>query len=295
VPDLTVVVMTRDRVDELLPTLARLQGLPERPPIVVVDNGSTDGTATAVRDTYPDIEVVALGHNAGVEARNLAVRRAATPYVAFNDDDSWWAPGSLRRVVELFDAHPRLGAVAAEVRVEPGSRPDPVCAEMRDSPLPGDQGLPGIPVLGFLACAAAVRTAAFDEVGGFERRLHFGGEEELLCIDLATRGWGVQYVPELRVHHQPSARRDSTWRRRRGIRNALWTVWLRRPLPTAVRRSWRLLRKAEPAAAVGGLVDAVRGIGWVLRSRAVVPAPVEHRLRLLEPEQDRSRARQYAR
>ena len=292
---ISVVIMTRNRVEELLSTLERLQALPEQPPVVVVDNGSTDGTSRRVREDFPDVELISLTENLGVAARNLAVRRVTTPYVAFNDDDSWWAPGALSHATELFDAHPQLGAVTAHIIVEPAGSDDPVSLEMRDSPLSGDAAVPGVPVLGFLACAAAFRRDAFLEVGGFEERLHFAGEEELLATDLASAGWAIRYVPELRVHHQASRSRDAAWRRRRSLRNALWFLWLRRPARTAVRRSLRLLRDTPMATAVPAVGEAVLRGAWVLRERRVPPAAVEADLRRLEPDQDGVTARQSAR
>lgn len=289
----TVVVMTRNRVEELLATLDRLAALPDDVRIVVVDNGSADGTADAVAGRFPAVELIALDDNLGVEARNLAVRRASTPYVAFNDDDSWWAPGSLDRVAALFDAYPTLGAITADVVVEPDGRQDPTSAEMRASPVDGDPNVPGVPVLGFLACATAVRRAAFLGVGGFERRLHFGGEEELLATDLAARGWDVRFVEDVVVHHAASNKRDAAWRRRRGIRNTLWYLWLRRPAGRALRRSYRLLRSTDPGTAARGLAAAAAGGWWVLREREVVPPDLEEQLRRLEPQQDDSDARSY--
>src|SRR5947208_1837668 len=100
----TVVVMTRNRWPDLSQTLPR-----HEPPVVVVDNGSDDGTPDRVREAFPCVEVVALDTNLGAPARNIGVERARTPYVAFADDDSWWAPGSLERAARIFDAHPRLG------------------------------------------------------------------------------------------------------------------------------------------------------------------------------------------
>ena len=291
--DITVVMMTRDRRQEVLSTLERLQQLPGPPPVVVADNGSSDGTVEAVRQRFPDVTVLALGHNAGVVARNLAVAQVDTPYVAFNDDDSWWAPGSLERVAELFDRHPAIGAITAHVVVEPDGRDDPTSLEMRSSPVSGDPQLPGIPVLGFLACAMAVRREAFMALGGFAAKFHFGGEEELFATDLAAAGWTIRYVPEITVHHQPSTSRNHAWRQRRGIRNTLWYLWLRRPAGHAARRSWYLLRNARRGAAVGGLVEALGGAGWVMRNRRVVPAELERDLRKLEPQQDQSTARQY--
>lgn len=279
---ITLVVMTRDRVDELLRVLDRLMRLPEAPSIMVLDNGSSDGTADAVTFRFPSIEVVRFEQNLGVEARNRAVRCATTPYVAFNDDDSWWAPGSLAEAVSLFDRHPRLGAVAAHVRVEPSGKDDPVSVQMQASPLAGAPDVPGTPVLGFLACAVAVRRDAFLEVGGFERRFHFGGEEQLLATDLAAAGWQLRYHPRVAVHHEPSHHRKGRWRQRRDFRNLLWFLWLRRPMDVAAGRTWTLLRETPAAVWAPALLEAVVRGSWVPGAREVAPPWLEAQLRLLD-------------
>ncbi len=119
----TVVIATRDRRPELLRTLGRLHELPDRPPVIVVDNASADGSAAAVRDRYPAVTVRMLPRNAGAAARNTGVALAATPYVAFSDDDSWWEPGALSRAAAALDADPGLGLVAARTLVGPSPRP----------------------------------------------------------------------------------------------------------------------------------------------------------------------------
>src|SRR5215218_1414627 len=101
-PGITVVVATRNRAARLAGVLERLGGLPERPPVVVVDNGSDDDTVD-VAGRFPGVRVLRLPRNHGAAARNYGVAAAKTPYVAFADDDSWWAPGSLARAGELFE------------------------------------------------------------------------------------------------------------------------------------------------------------------------------------------------
>src|SRR5215207_9263281 len=86
----TVVTMTRNRRAKLLCTLSALADLPERPPVIVVDNDSDDGSPAAVAAAFPAVEVIRLPGNAGAAARNVGARHARTPYVAFADDDSWW-------------------------------------------------------------------------------------------------------------------------------------------------------------------------------------------------------------
>jgi N-acetylglucosaminyl-diphospho-decaprenol L-rhamnosyltransferase len=279
----SVVMITRDRREEVLRSLGELAGLPERPRVILVDNGSTDGTAAAVAEEFPAVEILSPGANLGAAGRNLGVERAETPYVALCDDDTWWEPGSLSRAADLFEGHPRLALVNARILVGPERREDPICRELLRSPLRFEPDLPGHPLLGFLAGASVVRRRAFLEAGGFERRLFIGGEEELLAIDLATRGWALRYVPELVVYHFPSARRDPPGRRRTMIRNRLWSAWLRRPLPSALRHLVRTLR-TEPwdRASLQGFTAALSGLGWVLPRRRVVPAEIEAGLRLLE-------------
>ena len=277
-----VVIATRNRGPELLGTLARLLALDEQPRIVVVDNGSTDGTAELVRTRHPEVEVAGLRRNLGAGARTVGARLVDCPYVAFSDDDSWWAPGALGRAVDLLDRHPRLAVLAARVLIGPDQRLDPVCQEMADSPLPPAEDLPGPPVLGFIACGAVVRREAFLEVGGFDARLGVGGEEELLSLDLATRGWGLAYVAEVVAHHHPSPVRDPSGRRRRQVRNALWSAWLRRPLGGAARRTAHLAALAiQQPGAWPGLLLAMGGLPWVLRERRPVPRDLEAAIRRL--------------
>lgn len=134
-----------------------------------------------------------------------------------------------------------------------------------------------------LAGASVVCRAAFLEAGGFESRFGIGGEEKLLALDLAARGWALQHVPELVVHHHPSHRRDGPARRSHQLRHALWSAWLRRPLRSALRETWRLVRQARrDGLLLPGLTDALGGLPWVLRERRVIPVHAEERLRLLD-------------
>jgi GT2 family glycosyltransferase len=293
-PRVAVVVITHQRRDELLRALDRLLALPEQPHVVAVDNGSTDGTADAVRVRFPRVELVASPENLGAVGRNVGVALVHTPYVAFCDDDTWWEPGSLRTAADVLDRHPRLAVVTARILVEPGGAEDPIVPELRDSPVRGAEWLPG-PALGsFLAGASVLRRDAFLEVGGFSPRLWLGGEEELLAGDLAAAGWELCYLPALTVHHQASRARDPHRRRRDGIRNTLWTTWLRRPLRPALRRTLHVLRTVpRDRVTARALLEAVRGLPWVLRERRVLPPHAEARFAALEEAQRHSTARRY--
>jgi GT2 family glycosyltransferase len=290
-PRVAAVMITHNRRGEVLRSLAELGRLPERPRLILVDNASTDGTAEVVPKWFPAVEVLPAGGNLGAAARTLGLRRSTAPYVALCDDDTWWEPGALGRAADLLDAHPSLAVITGRVLVGAENREDPVCKVLEMTPLPREPGLPGFPLLGFLAGACVVRRRAVLEAGGFEPRFFIGGEEELLAIDLVARGWRLCYVPELVVHHHPSERRDVPRRRWHLVRNALWSAWLRRPLVSAFRRTLGVAR-AQPwdRAALRGFAAAVAGLPWVLGERRVVSRDVEHRLRLLDPAPERRRS-----
>jgi GT2 family glycosyltransferase len=293
-PRVTVVVITHNRRAELARTLCYLADLPEKPVVIVVDNGSNDGSAAYVRLWHPGVLLIAARRNLGAVGRNLALRHVMSPYVAFCDDDTWWEPGSLARAADALDAHPDIAAVTARIVVEPSGEDDPIVPELAHSPVAARPGLPGPALLSIMAGASVLRADAFRAAGGFSPRLWLGGEEELLCTDLVTAGYWLCYLPAATVHHQASLARDASLRRRVGIRNTLWFTWLRRPARSAWRRTAELAgtvpRDTTSAAAFGA---AVRGLPWVLRERRPVPPEVEAQIQLLEEPRRVSPARRY--
>jgi GT2 family glycosyltransferase len=278
----TAVMITRDRCESAVRSVLALTALPERPPVIVVDNGSSDGTVRALSGR-PGVRVIAAGRNLAAAGRTVGAEQARTAYVAFADDDSWWAPGALRGAGRLFDTHPRLGLLVARTLVGPAEDEDPLNAQLAAALLGRDPDLPGPTVLGFLACAAVVRRDAFLEAGGFHPRFGVGGEEQLLALDLISAGWGLAYVPTVVAHHHPADGGQRPGRRARMVRNELWTSWLRRRLPAAARTTGAVVRAAGHDPAVRrGLLQAGAGLPWVLASRRAVPAEVERMAHRLE-------------
>jgi GT2 family glycosyltransferase len=279
----SIVVLTYNRVTEVAQTVRRLSCLPEHPPIIVVDNGSTDDTVLVLTRDFPEVQIVQLRENIGAAARNIGVRLAQTSYVALCDDDTWWQPGSLNHAADILAAYPRVAIITGRVLVGPEEREDPTCRIMATSPLYYPSQLPGPLLLGFLAGASLIRRSAFLEVGGFNPRFFLGGEESLVALDLMTAGWLIAYVDSIIIYHHPSAQRDVLARQRLLHRNALWLAWLRRPFYSALCQTACLTRSVgQNPRLLLSLLQALIGLPWVLRNRRIVPPSVESGLRQLE-------------
>jgi GT2 family glycosyltransferase len=289
---ISIVVLTHNCADWVERTLERHLAVDGTPAVIAVDNGSTDATVDILRH-HRGVEVVSLPRNVGAAARNAGVQAARTPYVAFSDDDTWYAPDAPSRMADLFDRHPRLAVVTARILVGEACAEDPMCLEMAQSPLPAAGGVPGHTLLSFLAGVSAVRRDAFLAAGGYDPRLFIGGEEELLAIDLVSAGWMMRYVPEIVAHHHPSQRNAESIRHI-GLRNTLWFAWLRRHPREAARWTAHVLRQAPRSRqTLRGVLMALAGLPWVMRERRVVTPELEAQLRVLDRQRMRSVARCY--
>jgi len=272
----TVVIATYNRAASLRRTLEHLSGLPERPAIIVVDNGSSDATAD-VLTAAPSVTTLRLPANIGAAARTLGARAAQSPYIAFCDDDCWWKQGSLPRAAALLDAYGDVALLNARVLVNDDGHLDDACRLMSVSDLPKTTPCPGRPIGAYMAGACVVRRDAFLAVGGYNRRYHLGAEESLVALDLLAAGHALIYCPELVLYHHPSdVQRDPELRRRLVLRNRLWTTWLRHRPTCAFAATTAAARaaKRDPVARAA-LLDALRGVAWILRERRPIPRAVE--------------------
>ncbi|HEU5486325.1 MAG TPA: glycosyltransferase [Microlunatus sp.] len=281
----TVVLLTFNCAHRIMPVVEHLQLLGT--PIIVVDNGSSDGVVEMLRQL--DLHVVALPDNIGAAARNVGVEQAETPYVALCDDDGWYDRAGLELAADLLDRFPSLGVVNARILVGPEDKLDPISAEMAGSPLPNPDGLPGTTLLGFMGGAVVVRRRAYLDVGGYDPRFFIGGEEETLSLPLAKAGWRLQYVPEVVLHHAPSVA-NVTRLRPYGMRNALWCAWLHRRLGSAVRWTVFILAdRPKNADWLRAVSMALRGLPWVVRERRPMSRELDSQLRLLDSRHYASR------
>lgn len=292
-PHISIVLLCYNCEKWIDRTLKELTSLAERPKIIAVDNGSTDTTIDILKTYGDQVEVVATGKNIGGASRNTGVVYTTTEYVAFADDDTVWAPGSLTKVIEYFKKYPKLAAINAKILVGDEHRLDPISKEMADSPLKDKDELPGHVLLSFMGGATAIRRKAYLDAGGYERKLFLGGEEELLASEVMRRGGEMRYIEDVVVYHYPS-NQSADKLRPYGIRNALWFAWRRRSIPSALKWT-RYIVTSTPKRMnfFKGIAGFVKGLPWVIRTRDPLPKDLERQYRILDKDRIGAESRSY--
>jgi glycosyltransferase involved in cell wall biosynthesis len=193
-PDTSVVIATYNHgrfIAEALRSVVAQRG--DRPEIVVVDDGSTDGTAETLAPWRESIRYVRQENRGLYPARNRGLAESGGAFVAFLDADDAWEPGALAALRAAFDEDPRLG-VAAPTYV-------PVDAEGQLLGPPFRKRSPGrqVTTASLLITDADVpgclyRRAALHEAGAFPETNRWAGDYEM-WLALSAR-WSIVVLKE---------------------------------------------------------------------------------------------------
>lgn len=249
-----------------------------RPPaeIVVVDNGSEDGTAELLCSAYPEVRVVSFPRNRGfASAANAGIRASRTPFVALLNNDAVPEPGWIAALLDATDRHPR-GAAFCSLVLTPAGRVESTglvytrygWAVQRDHLGDARDAGVGREAVVHAAPAAAIlyRLRALDGTLLFEDDFFAYAEDIDLSFQLRRAGWECRYVPEARVVHAGSATAI-----RMGSMRQVRSLWNQLRLP--VRHfDGRTLLRALPQLMLGALLWAAaalrRGEGSAFRAIA---------------------------
>ena len=182
--------------------------------VLVVDNGSTDGSLEIVRQEYPEVKVIALPENTGFcHAVNVGIQAADTPYVLLLNNDTMARPGfveALCRRMEsddrIFSVSPMMLSMADDSRIDDaGDRYNALgWAFARGKGEPAERYLKSVRIFAACGGASLYRRDAVLSLGGFDEN-HFAYLED---IDIGFRalihGWHNVYEPQARVLHAGS-------------------------------------------------------------------------------------------
>ena len=192
--------------------------------VVVVDNGSSDGSIAMVRDEFPAVRLQVLPENPGYgAASNIAFTLCAAEYVLLLNSDTELRAGALEALVAHLDRCPRAGIVGPRLLNPDGSLqkstfpyPGPLVPLVKRRPIADLVG--AVPPLRdafvgewahdrerrvpwVLGAALAIRRAAFEKVAGFDESFVMYYEEVDLCYRLRKAGWEIHFTPATEVTH----------------------------------------------------------------------------------------------
>jgi GT2 family glycosyltransferase len=226
-PDVSVVIVSfncRELVRECLRRVPpSLSGYTSE--IIVVDNGSHDGTPEVIRTEFPHVHLMATGENLGFAAgNNRGLQAARGRVIVFLNPDTEPAEGSLARLVEALDADRTLGIVGPRLTYPDGA----LQPSVRGFPTFGvallvllklyrvSRRLPAVArydrrdldynraqdVEQLMGACLAMPHAVVDAMQGFDERFWMWFEEVDLCLRVRKAGWRVRYCPEANVMHR---------------------------------------------------------------------------------------------
>ena len=195
----TTIVTVSYNSAQVLPEM--LASLPRDARVVVVDNGSTDGTLRLLRGN-PAVRLVESGANIGFgRACNLGAAEADTEFLLFLNPDARLESGALEALEREADARPDLGAanpLILDARGRARLKVTSVLA-MPDFPRPPLEQAGRMPVL--TGAALFMRRAVFEEVGGFDPAIFLYHEDHEICHRVVQAGHELWHLPSARVVH----------------------------------------------------------------------------------------------
>jgi GT2 family glycosyltransferase len=266
-PSVTVAVLNWNRALDTIQCVASLQKVTySNYQIFVIDNGSTDGSAKLLRDTYPTLDLIENGENLGYAGgNNVGIDRAVArgaDYVVLLNNDTVVAPGFLDTLVDVAEQHPKAAFLGPKILYL--DRPDTLwfgggridwmngAAHIDHDTKDDVRDTRPREVDYITGCCLMVRASALSDIGLMDPRFFLLFEESDWCVRARERGWQSVYVPNARIWHAVSQSFNGTGApiyRYYFARNELLFYWkhlrgtsLVRALANAHRRDLNLYR-----------------------------------------------------
>lgn len=275
----TVVITTRNRKGDLRNAVASAIAQIGKVEIVVIDDGSSDGTSEMIRSEFPQVRLVRHLDSRGLVVRRNEGARLATGEVIFSidDDAEFTSPRTVQQTLREFD-DPRIGAVAIPY-VEPRKNN----RVQQRAPVADAIWVTDC----YIGTSHAVRRDLFLRLGGYRERLVHQGEEKDFCIRVLRAGRVVRLGRADVIHHYESPDRDTRRMDFFGRRNDLYFAWHYVPLlflplhlaATTLNGCVSVLRSRRPAQMLLGMLSGFAGglREWGERSPVPVAVYLLHR------------------
>jgi glycosyltransferase involved in cell wall biosynthesis len=200
-PKVSVIIPVYNRAQMVVEAIESVFGQTFRDfELLVVDDGSTDGTWDALQAYGPRLRAWRKPHAGAAAARNLGIKNAGGEYLAFLDSDDLWRPEKLARQVEYLDRHPEAALVhcdgwwikGPEVPPDLASRP----TFYANRPIPqGPDAARYLMSSPIPTPYIMMRRNVAERIGGFAEDLRLHEDADFL-LRLLEAGEQIGYVPE---------------------------------------------------------------------------------------------------
>ncbi len=219
----TILISTKNRKDDLRAALQSAFAQTTECEVLVIDDGSTDGTSDMVKTEFPKARLVIEEHSKGyIVQRNRGAELATGDIVFSIDDDAIFpSPKTVSQTLAEF-SHPRIGAVAIPFI---NIKQDDIVRQIA----PSDVDI--FVTSRYIGTAHAIKRELFLKLGGYRPVLFHQGEEEDYCIRLLDQGYVVRLGMADPIHHFESPIRDRTRLHIYGPRNKVLFGWQNVPIP----------------------------------------------------------------
>jgi GT2 family glycosyltransferase len=266
-----VVIVTWNRRADVLRAIQSVYNQAWHPvEVIVVDNGSTDGTAEAITNAYPEVRLLRMKRNLGASGgRNPGIYAAQGEVIFLLDSDATLSNDTLARVVQRFAQDDRVGILTCKVL---NAHTGDLDAWLFYEGSKADQDRE-FASYGLAEGASAVRRQVFERIGLFAPELIFGREGEEFSLRAWNAGFEVRYLPNAVVHHyaSPQGRISDGHRQYFDLRNTLhiyltlypwWMLALFLPLKLAssVFKGWRRRHLPDVLRAIGDVAQETPGL-----------------------------------
>lgn len=183
--------------------------------VILVDNGSQDGTSSYVRSIYPKVLLMELSSNKGVAyARNRGMEVARGEYICILDNDVIMKDEVFDGVLEYMEKHPDVGLSACALHYEDGAMQESCkkypgffyklanLLKLRSGYSYADKmhGEPFEPVY-VIGAFQWFRHSVLDQVGLLDEHIFYGPEDCDFCMRVHAAGWKVMYLPQYSLLH----------------------------------------------------------------------------------------------
>ena len=256
---LVAVVVSWNGREDTLDALESLRGIDT----VVVDNGSVDGSADAIAERFPEVELIRAGVNLGFAGGNNAgIRRAldrGADWVLLVNNDATVESGIVEALATAAEARPDAGVLACKVLFADSDRLwyagagfNPYLGRSRHERF-GRPDEPGTlrDTVRATGAGMAVSRAAIEKAGLLDEELFLYAEDLEWCLRIKAAGFAVVYVPGARVRHRVTAASGGAGSPTASYyeaRNVLAVVERHRPLPRGLTGARRALVVAPRVA-----------------------------------------------